>query len=410
MSNLPISVVIKQARNKDQTKEEEDEDDPQPKRSRHENYKLAKELEEARKLGNAPAAVDESGKDINPHIPQYISRVPFFYNTDQPTLRHQRSLNSSKEPVPLDTGVERGIRVKRADKWRPGACENCGAMGHKRKDCLERRRKVGARWTNKNIAPDDVAKTDIKHTWDSKRDRWAGWRPEMYDDTIKEYEKVEETRRKLKEETLKEEASRIEESSQDASPTREGDVALNDSDDDDSDDDEKYADKADMPGTKVDSKQRITVRNLRLREDTAKYLLNLDPESAYYDPKTRSMRENPLPGSSKGPTEFIGENFVRYTGDVDRVNRAQVFAWQAAEKGVDVHLQALPTKTELVQKEFESKKEEYNEKIEKYITEKYGDPWKLAKPASDLQVSQNDTYVEYTRDGKITKVRGPQLP
>lgn len=48
-------------------------------------------------------------------------------------------------------------------------------------------------------------------------------------------------------------------------------------------------------GTKVDSKQRITVRNLRIREDTAKYLRNLDPNSAYYDPKTRSMRDNPNP-------------------------------------------------------------------------------------------------------------------
>ena len=48
-----------------------------------------------------------------------------------------------------------------------------------------------------------------------------------------------------------------------------------------------------MPGTKVDSKQRITVRNLRIREDTAKYLRNLDPNSAFYDPKTRSMRDNP---------------------------------------------------------------------------------------------------------------------
>jgi pre-mRNA-processing factor SLU7 len=37
--------------------------------------------------------------------------------------------------------------------------------------------------------------------------------------------------------------------------------------------------------------------NLRIREDTAKYLLNLDVNSAYYDPKTRSMREDPLPDS-----------------------------------------------------------------------------------------------------------------
>lgn len=34
---------------------------------------------------------------------------------------------------------------------------------------------------------------------------------------------------------------------------------------------------------------------MRIQEDTAKYLLNLDVNSAYYDPKTWSMREDPLP-------------------------------------------------------------------------------------------------------------------
>lgn len=38
-----------------------------------------------------------------------------------------------------------------------------------------------------------------------------------------------------------------------------------------------------------------SVRNLRIREDTAKYLLNLDASSAHYDPKSRSMREDPNP-------------------------------------------------------------------------------------------------------------------
>jgi hypothetical protein len=51
---------------------------------------------------------------------------------------------------------------------------------------------------------------------------------------------------------------------------------------------------------KVEKRVRTTaggasgsVRNLRIREDTAKYLLNLDPDSAHYDPKSRSMREDP---------------------------------------------------------------------------------------------------------------------
>jgi hypothetical protein len=73
----------------------------------------------------------------------------------------------------------------------------------------------------------------------------------------------------------------------------------------DKEDEDKYVDEVDMPGTKVDSKQRITVRNLRIREDTAKYLRNLDPNSAYYDPKTRSMRDNPHADSSLGDQEYV---------------------------------------------------------------------------------------------------------
>ena len=44
----------------------------------------------------------------------------------------------------------------------------------------------------------------------------------------------------------------------------------------DDEDEDKYVDKMDMPGTKVDAAERYTVRNLRIREDTAKYLRNLD--------------------------------------------------------------------------------------------------------------------------------------
>lgn len=60
-------------------------------------------------------------------------------------------------------------------------------------------------------------------------------------------------------------------------------------------DEDKYADDmAPAQGVDMDSRTRITVRNLRIREDTAKYLYNLDPNAAHYDPKSRSMRENPF--------------------------------------------------------------------------------------------------------------------
>jgi pre-mRNA-processing factor SLU7 len=54
---------------------------------------------------------------------------------------------------------------------------------------------------------------------------------------------------------------------------------------------------------------QMTGWNMRSRENTAKYLLNLDPDSAFYDPKTRSMRENPFQGTGKDPRELL------YAGD-----------------------------------------------------------------------------------------------
>lgn len=39
-----------------------------------------------------------------------------------------------------------------------------------------------------------------------------------------------------------------------------------------------------------------------------------------------------------------------------------VFAWEAYERGSDVHLQADPTKLELLNKSFKVKKEEFKEK------------------------------------------------
>ena len=80
----------------------------------------------------------------------------------------------------------------------------------------------------------------------------------------------------------------------------------NDTDtDDDSDDDDDAKEKDDekhMIGQNVGANKnqgsaKMSVRNLRIREDTAKYLLNLDVNSAFYDPKTRSMRNNPLAGT-----------------------------------------------------------------------------------------------------------------
>lgn len=140
---------------------------------------------------------------------------------------------------------------------------------------MERPRKVLAKFTGASIAPDEHIQPNLILDFDGKRDRWNGYNPAEHTAIIEEFEKVEDAKRQLKAQRLN------------TGDEEEGDEEEIDGDED------KYVDEVDMPGTKVDSKQRITVRNLRIREDTAKYLRNLDPNSAYYDPKTRSMRDNP---------------------------------------------------------------------------------------------------------------------
>ncbi|XP_077266881.1 pre-mRNA-splicing factor Slu7 [Temnothorax americanus] len=358
--------------------------DDEPRKKSREDWRKAKELEEARKAGTAPAAVDEEGKDINPHIPQYISATPWYFGAQGPTLKHQRPQpEKQREFSSIDAWYNRGVDASlTAAKYRKGACENCGAMTHKRKDCMERPRKVGAKYTNSKIAPDEFSQPDLSMDYDGKRDRWAGYDPSEHGAIVEEYRKIEEAKRQMRAEKLNAEEE-------------------NDELDSDKDED-KYVDEVDMPGTKVDSKQRITVRNLRIREDTAKYLRNLDPNSAYYDPKTRSMRDNPYAGTER-EVDFKGENSARFSGDTRQHADAQLFAWDAHEKGVDVHLLAEPTKLELLKQEYDKKRDELKDKARDSVIERYGGEEHLEAPPKPLLLAQTEHYVEYSRYGKIIK-------
>jgi len=369
----------------------------EPVKVSREEYKKKKELEEQRKLGNAPAEVDEEGKDINPHIPQYISTVPWYVDpTQRASLKHQRC---QPEKIQHYSGnnewYNRGVpsSAKVATKFRKGACENCGSMGHKKKDCLERPRKKGAKFTNTNIAPDEMQQPDLKLDFEGKRDRWNGYDPNNHQEVIDEYAKVEVAKQVVKANKLNKELLRGEITEDNALEEGGGE------------DEDKYADKIDMPGTNFDSKHRITVRNLRIREDTAKYLRNLDLSSAHYDPKTRSMRMNPyeMLGKSAQELEYAGDNFVRYSGDTRSMANTQLFAWQAEERGQNVHLQSDPTRLELLQRNFKGAKTKLEEERKNLLVEKYGGVEYLEAPPKQLLFAQTEDYIEYSRSGKVIK-------
>lgn len=368
-----------------------------------EEYKKSKELEEARKAGTALPAVDEDGNDINPHIPQYIAQAPWYLNPEGPTLKHQRNLLEERRNFDgVDTWYPRGraARSKEAPtKFRPGACTNCGAMTHKAKDCFERPRKVGAKWTGKHLKSDDVVKT-VHLNWESKRDRWNGYNPDDYRQVTQRYAAIEEERKKLRAERLDRELR--------DKPAGESGAG------DDSDPDADF--KPNDAGAVViqqsggaEGKNRVVARNLRIREDTAKYLYNLDVNSAYYDPKTRSMRSDPTPHIEPGDKDYAGDNFVRYTGDVAKLASMQLHALEAAEAGrVVPHLQAEPTRAEATFRQFEQKKKALDEMRRTHIMERYGGQ-EHSKPLPGMQgLEQSEAYVEYTRDGQI--VRGKEVP
>nr|KYP34512.1 Pre-mRNA-splicing factor SLU7-A [Cajanus cajan] len=322
-----------------------------------EDHRKQIELEEARKAGLAPAELDEDGKEINPHIPQYMSSAPWYLNADRPSLKHQKKWKS--DPNYTKSWYDRGAKIFQADKYRKGACENCGAMTHDSKSCMERPRRVGAKWTNKHIAPDEKIET-FELDYDGKRDRWNGYDASTY--------------------------ARVIESKQ-------------------------------MDFAKVEKRVRTTgggstgtVRNLRIREDTAKYLLNLDCNSAHYDPKTRSMREDPLPDADPNEKFYGGDNQYRNSGQALEFKELNIHAWEAFDKGQDVHMQAAPSQAELLYKSFKVRKEKLKYQTKETIIEKYGNAADEDKLPRELLLGQSERQVEYDRAGRIIKGQEVALP
>ncbi|KIM30387.1 hypothetical protein M408DRAFT_328005 [Serendipita vermifera MAFF 305830] len=370
-----------------------------------EEFRRQKDLDAARKAGTAPAELDSKGRAINPHIPQYISQAPWYLDSGAPSLDHQRRPEEDvAEKVDINKWYARGKRAgPAATKFRKGACENCGAMTHKRADCMERPRKKGAKFTGKDIAADEIIE-DFEGGWDVKRDRWNGYDPSEHQRVVEEYAEIEKARQRAREAEIDNQTTTdlaaVKKLAKVGGGEKDPDFG---SSEEDEGDEEKYADAADAVGQKLDTKTRITVRNLRIREDTAKYLINLDPESAYYDPKTRSMRDAPDKSVLPEDAKFAGDNFLRHTGDAVAAAKLQVFAWQASEKGNDVDLHANPTAGEIYHQEFTENKEKNKKATQVSILDKYGGEQYLQKAPKELLLGQTEGYVEYSRTGQITK-------
>ena len=374
-------------------------------------------------------------------------------------MDHFLSLSESDDLIKSKLLEKKNNQKNKALVYRKGACKNCGAMTHKEKDCVERPRssKKAAWKSGTDIAADEVILKMEEHgkvAYDAKRDQWQGYNPEEHKKTVERFERMEEERKKFAREEkekkrlaaeaakkAKKEKKKLERKNK--STGADGPISDNisddegggedsnsdsgsdyDSDEDDSDDDrgldkeflEKDEHAKDFQGRTArqggvgGAQMKTTVRNLRIREDTPKYLYNLDLNSAHYDPKSHSMRMNPLPNENPEDLQYAGDNFVRHTGDALKLAQTQVLCWEMQARGEDIDVLSSGTQAELVQRQFAEKKKELEEKKKKELLDKYG----AASSSSSMQgymadprlrLGQTETYQEYSSDGRV--VKGP---
>ena len=248
--------------------------------------------------------------------------------------------------------------------------------------CCEKPRKVGAKYSHKNFGRDEVI-TDLELDWEAKRDAYNGYNPDLFESQVEEWQAIEayKKERKAEELTRKLEGVREEEDS--------------------SEDEKKFIDK--------DPKVRTADVFLRDRKDAAKYLLNLDNESAYYNAKSRSMRENPNPEKNAGM--FKGENYARLTGDYLELLQQEKFVFEAQRKGgASVNSVAMPSQAELMYKNFVKERGKQKEKVNSELLERYGGGEHLEQPGELIQGENDvDVYTEFTQEGN-PKPQHPQHP
>ena len=312
-------------------------------------------------------------------------------------------------------------------------------MTHKARDCVERPRAKGAKLTGEAIAADEAVAPELSLDYEGKHDRYNGYDASEYARVVERYDAVEALKtQRLKERqlerTLRREARAKRRAAAAAAAGGDGGAAaaaaVSDDSEDDSedealaaaaadaaggdDDDEKLGDAAAQEFGQVTRRVRSagggassSVRNLRIREDTAKYLLNLDTESAHYDPKTRSMREDPTP-HAKGERLFSGDNAYRRSGDAAVFGELAVHAWEAGSRGQALHVQAAPSAAEALYKTFRAKKEALAGATRAAVLDRYGNAAAAEPLDRSLLLGATESYAEYDATGRL--LRGAEAP
>jgi pre-mRNA-processing factor SLU7 len=409
------------------------------------SYKDRQEERERKAAGELPPDIDEeTGKIINPHNPEFITKVPWYLGESGPTLKHHAAQKVDVELSMNDADAllakkhqQQRILKKQSSKpttFRRGACKNCGAMTHKEKDCVERPRskKRTAAATNTTLSHDEAVLSLEQHGkvgYAAKRDKWQGYDVGQYAEVVKKFDVIDEERRKIalkeieerkihrqmqkeekarlkKEKEKKKDAEINADSDWSSESDTEGDEDLNEHGVKDEvlqrdEDATNFQSRTARQGGVGGAQMKVTVRNLRIREDVPKYLRNLDLNSAFYDAKSRSMRSNPFPDQDPSQLPFAGDNFVRMSGDAIELARQQVMCWEMEKQG-GIVLDPLtnPSAAEAAHRAMMQNAEERTSIKKSALKERYGES-ETQELDPRLVLGSSETQLEYTRDGRV---------
>lgn len=314
--------------------------------------------------------IGPDGKEINPYIPRFISNAPWYLEKSDDYLQHQRSTKEDIKGEWYDRGGDNSSTAP--IKFRKGACKNCGAMTHQAKDCMERPRKVGAKYSGLDLRADEHVQ-NIRTTWDSKRDRWNGYDAEEYKRVVDDYEQEEQIRAEANEEERLANIREGKESGEALSPGGESAKTKEDAD-------------------------KMSTRTLRVREDKASYLTDLSEDSALFNPKSRTLRSE-VDGSINDRGQFV-RKLTDLAEDHDELRR---LADIAAEQGEEINLESNPTEAILRLRQIQQKESEAAKILKDNLLSKYGGEEYLTKRPRELEEAPLEEYTEYTADGEVKK-------
>lgn len=151
--------------------------------SARQRLRAQRELEERRRFGLAPLAVDVEASaaakttvEISPNVPQALAQAPWFYQVEGPTLSHQRlDPSTTTSSTVLRDEVDKVVVLGKAHTYTAGACQNCGSRTHRTSECFKAKKRVGAKYTGKVTGLDvQLVGKSKELSYSQKRDRFIG--------------------------------------------------------------------------------------------------------------------------------------------------------------------------------------------------------------------------------------------